>query len=180
MKIIGVAVLALVVAIPSVAFAQDDNRAAGGIGGALPGARRRAVQQQCAMVAESVPWCVIVIAHGPILPDEFLIAERVVEAEAVLMSPRRSPCPFTRVVSVREAPQVDQAFASKGCRTDRRKHIGRRPASGRRLDSQCSDRPATKMAFQSKRAPHRDRHRNTLLSLSSAESSEPREIHPYD
>jgi hypothetical protein len=103
MKIIGVAVLALVVAIPSVAFAQDDNRAAGGIGGALPGARRRAVQQQCAMVAESVPWCVIVIAHGPILPDEFLIAERVVEAEAVLMSPRRSPCPFTRVVSVREA-----------------------------------------------------------------------------
>jgi hypothetical protein len=37
MKIIGVAVLALVVAIPSVAFAQDDNRAAGGIGGAAVG-----------------------------------------------------------------------------------------------------------------------------------------------
>jgi hypothetical protein len=38
MKIIGVAALALAVAIPRVAFAQDDNRAAGGIGGALGGA----------------------------------------------------------------------------------------------------------------------------------------------
>jgi hypothetical protein len=38
MKIIGVAALALTVAIPSLALAQDDNRAAGGVGGALGGA----------------------------------------------------------------------------------------------------------------------------------------------
>jgi hypothetical protein len=83
MKIFGVAALAaLAVAIPSVAFAQDDNRAADGIGGALGGAAVGTVvggpvgavvgAGVGAIVGSSLPWQPSVVYDRPVVVGEAL------------------------------------------------------------------------------------------------------------